>query len=615
MSEPIQIPLNKLVLWDGNVRKTGVDAGLSELAASIAAHGVLQSLVVRKAKRGKFAVIAGQRRLLALQSLVEAGTLAADHAVSCLLVAGEANATELSLAENAVREAMHPADQFEAFRTLIDSGMGVADVAARFGVSESVVTKRLKLGRLSPAVLDAYREGRIDLEQAQAFAITDDQAAQERVLADLPAWHVNPRTIRDVLTEGEIPSTDKRVRLIGLDVYEAAGGLVRRDLFDPEGSGYVLDSALLDRLVHQRLEAVADEVRTEGWKWVEICYEFNYGDLQQFERRYPERIPLSDEQQAELDELTAAYDELVDTDNDAEIERLQEIDRRIDELTATGERWPTETLAIAGAIVSVGWQGDIRIERGLIRPEDKPAVARADDTGDGASASKLSAKLVEDLTAQKTAAVQAVLSGDSEIALAAVVHVFALKLLYPGASNLSCLQIGTCEASLEAGVAAPEQVRGISVMAEKQERWMRSLPADPADLLEWCLDQSRDTLLDLLAFLAARTVDVIQRKSDDPQGMRLQHGDLLATSLGMDMADWFTPTAAGYFSRISRDGIIQALTEAKECHPAPAWLKMKKAELAALAEKQIAGTGWLPAPVRINNPASDDAELLPEAAE
>ena len=186
MTETTQIPLNKLVPWDGNVRKTGVEDGLEELAASIAAHGVLQSLVVRKAQRGKYAVVAGQRRLLALQRLAKAKSVAADHAVPCIVVAKDANATEISLTENAVREAMHPADQFEAFRTLVDGGMSIADVAARFGVSDGLVLKRLKLGRLSPAVLDAYRDGRIDLEQAQAFAITDDQQAQEDVLANLP---------------------------------------------------------------------------------------------------------------------------------------------------------------------------------------------------------------------------------------------------------------------------------------------------------------------------------------------------------------------------------------------------------------------------------------------
>jgi len=151
MTLPTSIPLNKLTAWNGNVRKTaGADTAMAELAASIASHGLLQSLVVRKGKRDTYAVVAGGRRLAALQSLAESGTIASDYAVSCTVIADDANATEISLAENAVREQMNPADQFEVFRDLIDKGLSIADVAARFGVTDTVVEKRLKLARVSP---------------------------------------------------------------------------------------------------------------------------------------------------------------------------------------------------------------------------------------------------------------------------------------------------------------------------------------------------------------------------------------------------------------------------------------------------------------------------------
>ena len=83
----ITIPLNKLTAWDGNVRKTDADAGIDELAASIASHGLLQSLVVTKGKRGKYAVIAGRRRYLALKALAKAGTIEADMPVPCCVAA------------------------------------------------------------------------------------------------------------------------------------------------------------------------------------------------------------------------------------------------------------------------------------------------------------------------------------------------------------------------------------------------------------------------------------------------------------------------------------------------------------------------------------------------
>jgi ParB family chromosome partitioning protein len=65
------IPLNKPDPAKANVRKTGGNDGIEELAASIAAHGLLASLDVRKAARGSYIVVAGQRRLRALKLLAE----------------------------------------------------------------------------------------------------------------------------------------------------------------------------------------------------------------------------------------------------------------------------------------------------------------------------------------------------------------------------------------------------------------------------------------------------------------------------------------------------------------------------------------------------------------
>jgi ParB family chromosome partitioning protein len=113
--QPAEIPLNKLLAWNGNVRTTAMDEAIDELAASIAAVGLLQNLVVRKEPRGKFAVVAGRRRLLALSHLANQGSLKSSWPVPCQIVEEGANLTEISLSENVVRAAMHPADEFEAF--------------------------------------------------------------------------------------------------------------------------------------------------------------------------------------------------------------------------------------------------------------------------------------------------------------------------------------------------------------------------------------------------------------------------------------------------------------------------------------------------------------------
>lgn len=619
--ETTTIPLNKLVPWDGNVRRTGASDGIDELAASIAAHGLLQSLVVRKGKRGKYAVVAGGRRLLALQKLANDKAVAATLAVPCRIVEPDINGGELSLAENVVRMPMHPADQFEAFRDLAENGASIADVAARFGVTEALVAKRLKLGRVSPAILAAYRDGEIDLELVQAFTISDDHQAQERVLADTPTWNLRPGIVKRALTEGEVPVTDKRVRLVSLDAYEEAGGIVRRDLFDPEDGGTVLDSGLLDTLVAQKLESAAHELRGEGWKWVEIRPELDYSDLDGFARHYPERVTLSDDDQAELDTLTADYDELVDSDDEAAIERLAEIENRIDTLSAMMECWPQETLAIAGAIVAPAYRGDIRIERGLVRPEDRQAIEhgeQADSDEDAAEpAVRLSAKLITDLTARKSAAISTELAAQPDIALAVVVHALALSTFYNFAGSHSCLQISTTATGLRSVIDNPDDCAALTALEAARDRWYDQLPGNPADLWTWCLTQSLDTLQGLLAVIAALAVDAVQSKGMVPDSTELGHADALAEALFLDMATWFTPTAANFFSRINSASIQAAMAEAKGCSPAPGWAKLKKVELAAMAERQIAETGWLPEPLRIAKHTIDDdaTEPMPDAAE
>ncbi len=601
MTEPTTIPLNRLAPWDGNVRRTGIHDGIEELAASIAAHGLLQSLVVRKGKRGKYEIIAGQRRYLALSKLVDDRTIAKDFPVPCIVAEDNVDASELSLAENVVRAPMHPADQFEAFRSLIDDGATVAEVAARFGVAESLIAKRMKLGKLSPVILDAYRRDEIGLDEAQAFAVSDDHDAQERVFANLPDWNRQAHTIRRLLTEQEVSTDDRRVRFVSVDAYRAAGGTIRQDLFCEDGTGYIEDVALLDRLVNDKLKASAADVSSEGWLWTEIATELDHQALAQFSRGYPEQADLSDDDQARLDALSEEYDSLVD-DDDANADRLAEIDEQITALQAMTTTWPAGTLAIAGAIVSLGYNGELRIERGLVRKQDIPADTEAGEAhvvGEQASKpSGFSDRLVEDLTAEKSAAIGAALAGNPDVALAAVVHTLLLDLAYPGSTEQTCLRLRVSPPMLKASIAKPDSSKGLAALAAAKDRLGDHLPGNPHDLWSWCLARSTTELLDLLAFAAGSAVDTVKRKVDRAGSSRLTHGNRLAEAMKLDMTACYTATAAGYFTRVSRAEILAAIDEAKGGH-GPALDKLKKSELAVRAEHLLAGTGWIPEPLRI----------------
>jgi ParB family transcriptional regulator, chromosome partitioning protein len=613
MTDIIHVPLNRLALWDGNVRKTDIKVGIDELSQSIKAHGLLQSLVVRKGKRGKFEIVAGQRRYLALKHLADHGDLVKDCSIPCALANEELDASEISLAENVVRAPMHPADQFEAFRAIIDSGATVADVAARFGIAETTVGKRLKLARLSSVILDAYRQGDIDLEVAQAFTVSDDCEAQERVFAELSDWNRRPDTIRRALTAADIPTSDKRVRLVGIDAYRDAGGLIRQDLFDDDGSGYLTDTTLLDRLVNEKLETIRTEVSTEGWAWAETAADTDYGFFSVFKRLHP-RVEFSESDQLEHDQLSQEYDRLADSDENHD-QRLAEIESRLEALSGASEIWPAETLAVAGAIITIDYDGDVRIERGLVRKED--AHKLIDDTDESAASGKvglphpggLSPRLVQDLTAQRSAAIGAELLQRPDVALAAVVHAFVLDTFYVGHGTESALKISARKSGLSDAIANPNECNGLRAIEQECQRVRDRLPDNPQELWDCLLERSRDELLEMLALVAATTVDAMQRKGDSLQATRLQHAKHLGHALQLNMSTWFNPTAENYFGRVTRDQILAAIDEAKGSH-GPALEKLKKSQLAARAEQMLAGTSWLPELLR--NPASDVLALAAE---
>jgi ParB family chromosome partitioning protein len=518
---------------------------------------------------------------------------------------------------------MHPADEFEAFRALIDSGAHPADIAARFGVSEAVVQKRLKLARVSPLIIDSYRNGEISLAHVMAFAVSDDPAAQERVWNDLGPWQLeDPDNIRDALTADEITAKDRRVKFVTLKAYEKAGGAVRRDLFAQDEDGvFIQDIVLLESLVAQKLEKTAAAIRKEGWKWVEIRPSFDYSEWSQCTRRHPEAEPLPADLQAELDALTAEYDRLNEaeweSDSDEGNPRLDEIEQRIAELDDRETSWPPATLAIAGAVVVIDHNGKAETHRGYVKPEDapkkepkaKPAAAANDDDAEAAAgeAVTLSAALTESLTAHRTAAISAALIDNPAAALAAVVHGMASQIFYNGHARDTALQITASACSLR----DVQDSNAVRVLESATQRWGDRLPGKPDDLWTWCLEQDRDTLLELLAFCAARTVDAVQTKRDSADDERFLHANRVAAALRLDMAVWFRPSAANYFSRIGKTGILAALQEVKGA-TAPAWSKAKKSELAAIAEREIAQTAWLPQPLR--GPAADTGAELRKAA-
>src|ERR1700735_2649448 len=210
------LPLSKLVSSPDNVRKTDRMSGIEQLAASIEAHGLLQNLQARPSSTGVFEVVAGSRRLAALRLLAKRKKIAPDFLVPCNALDVE-NPAEISLAENEIRQAMHPADQFDAFKALADQKMSDEDIAARFGVTVQVVRQRLKLARVSPKLIALYRKGEMPLDCLMAFAISDDHKQQEKIWKELPAWSKRDAdSIRDTLTKAHVEADSKLARFVSV---------------------------------------------------------------------------------------------------------------------------------------------------------------------------------------------------------------------------------------------------------------------------------------------------------------------------------------------------------------------------------------------------------------
>ncbi|OFU73082.1 ParB/RepB/Spo0J family partition protein, partial [Achromobacter xylosoxidans] len=451
----ILVPLSRLVSRPKgrNVRKTP-RMSIPELAASIQRVGLLQNLIVTATADGEhYEVVAGGRRLAALKLLAKKRRISKEWEVPCLRVA-DATARTASLTENVQREAMHPADQFEAFAALVLEGRSIEDIAADFSVTPLVVQRRLKLANVSQRLLADYRAEAVSLDQLMALAITDDHAAQEAAFYDAPTWQRSPHNLRERLTEREIDAyRHPLVRFVGLDAYEAAGGGIRRDLFADDDAGvYLTDAALLERLAQDKLASLAAEVKAEGWAWVDATPSVTHADLHAFQRAPREsREPNKREAarietlQTKLHALAEAVDAALDAEDEDKADALQEEGERLGEQLQALEDglqdYSPNVKAAAGAIVTIDRSGAAVVHRGLMREAEARALrtlerlrqgfgsdgeAGNDDEGEEADdtpkTAALSDRLAQRLSAHRTAALQIEVARHPQAALAGVVH-------------------------------------------------------------------------------------------------------------------------------------------------------------------------------------------------
>lgn len=655
------IPLDRLRLSQSNVRRVKAGVSIDTLAADIARRGLLQGLNVRPLfdgeglETGQFEIPAGGRRFRALELLVKQKRLAKDAPIPCVVndAANDVLAEEDSLAENSFREALHPLDEFRAMQAMVEKDAGIEEIAAHFHTTPAAVRQRLKLAGVSPKLHALYAEEAMTLDQLMAFTIADDHARQEEVWDQLEnSFNKSATWIRQKLTENSVRAGDKRVCFVGLDTYLEAGGSVARDLFESDGGGWLTDPALLDRLVDAKLKAEGARILAEGWKWVTTAIDLPWDATRGFREIDREEVAMTEAEAARVAELEAEGEELGDEWADAhdvpgEVHaRIEAIDAELGALVDRPLIFAPEDMAMAGAFVSLDRDGSVRVERGFVKPEDQlqdglgddsasepgdttcstghgePAKAQSDaeDAEEPGGLRPLPDRLVSDLTAWRTLALQDRVAQDPALAFAAVLHVLVLGCFY-SFSRESCVQIAANSVSFSNAPANLRDCAPAQALDARAGAWKERLPQSDKEVWSFLLTLDGEEQSQLLAHCASLCVNAqaeVVPKYDNGRisahgvERRIAHSHVLALAAGLDVhgAGW-RPTAEDYFSGVTKPQILADVAEARGDEAARMIGHLKKADMAREAERLVEETTWLPTPMR--TPGLDD--LNPDSCE
>ncbi|ESY89039.1 hypothetical protein X739_00650 [Mesorhizobium sp. LNHC220B00] len=527
---------------DINARRHRTDEGVDELKASIQSHGLAQSLRVRPAeKAGRFRIVAGSRRYRVLCELATSGGTVAGVAVTdefpvpCIIgyEDDDQTARELSQAENLIRLPQHEADTYETFRELADRGLDEGQIAARFGIEPKRVKRMLALGRLSPVILDAWREGWFKdraIETVRAFTLASSVAEQERVFAlAKKSGGAQPWWIKEQFGAGD-RNVAKLMKFVGIDAYVAAGGIVVEDLFDEDHA--VSDPALAAKLANEKLQAKADELYADGWSWASVGDQLPNGWDWSWQK-----LPASKKKATKADK------------------------------------------AKAGAVVSLNYDGDMKITYGVLKPAavEKRDAEKAEPKEKGLPT--ISNAMTHRISMQATTATRAALIDEPRVGLVALLAGFLagsghgpIKVRQEGMGAVD--KYGVRAYDREAAESFSSAFTRLSVMTDTE-------------------------LFRVAAGIAGQAVDL---QCHNTGNLPFDRGaDVLAAAIDaerMTAALGHTFDAADYFGGVSKPIVITAIREALNDDEARKAEKLKKAELTAFALANVPGTGWLPPELR-----------------
>lgn len=604
-----RFPLASLTLSPMNPRQTVAQTDVIELAESIWTAGLIQSLAGLADADGRCEIVAGGRRLRALQYLADLhpdmATVRPELANPVVMLAPDADtARTWATVENIARRDLDPADEIRAYGKMAAAGSPPSMIARTFAVTEKRVYRRLALSHLPEPVLDALAENEISLSMAACFTICDDEALALEVLDRCRGQSWSDYQLKNALRPEALKDSDRRARFVGLDAYKSAGGRLKCDLFAEVT--YLDDTELLGRLFAEKLDAAVAHVVAMGWKWAEArgdlttfgWYERDQGKIEQLLRL---RGELSEEQAARYDELAElAEGAALDEEAQAELEALQDL---ID-----GD-FSAEQKAVSGVVIYVDREGQVCTAEGLVRPDDKAAARAAGLIAGPARAeeadkpkSPISNALADDLRRVFTGARQHAALRDPDMILALLAYELTGSMGYSHAFGLRTEDVpnlpttGTDGYALDARLTTPA-----------------ATPADPwkVDIAKGFRQFAKKGAEHIRAELIRHLAALLTVNDDKLAG-------LIDKQVQTNPREVWTPVAANFWTRVPgsyRCAVWRDLLDLPEDHPtATTFAKMKKAEQSDRLEKLFTDAEFRAAHGVTEAQADRIGQWLPEIA-
>lgn len=599
----ILINYQRLRLWSGNMRKSATSKQADDqLYAAIKEAGRVLSPLLVFVEDGLYQVAGGGRRWRQVGRLIADGFFSENVMVPCTII-DKAKAVVFTLYENTYLPP-HPADLYDAYQQMIIEGLSQKEICKAFGQKPKEVEKILRLSVVHPEIMTNFRNGKFDLDVMMAFTIADNQEKQLACWQSMNKKNIHASAVRQFLTKSSYDNSDAIVKCVGFDVYKKAGGSFTEDIFSK--IIYLHDMPLVETLFSERIALLSEELKADGWLWVEQRENFYGYAGSQYSKISADYVNVPDSLQSEIDALRSKIDELEDSDDcDEHEEEIDDLNEKLDALHGSKNEYLAFTAddkALAGVFLCLEDSGTISVHRGYVKKEhQKQLDQNSGDEGsikNQPSESGESAKLKMDLDKYYTQAVRASLVDKPELCFDLLIFETALgffadswsrfvKASFSG-TGLDAVDLD-CTAAAAKIKAAHERLNLAWVEVE-----------DDAECFNEFLKLSHAEKMAIMAYCVAVNVDAdIQR----PEA----HQVYAENETGFSLLDYWKPTETNYFNRLNKSSLTNIGKTALGDEWAEAAAKRKRGDISKELANSDKLVGWLPSSL-IRSPEEPEAD-------